>query len=73
MKGGTTVLCLLFLDNKIYFCNMGDSVAAKVNKQSIEQINTEHKLSNLEEYEKVIAKGGIVLEHKFKLFYFINK
>lgn len=61
---GTTAVCLLIANNKIYCANIGDSRAvASVNCECI-PMSYDHKPENPQELKRIIAAGGYVLGNR---------
>jgi len=60
VNGGTTALVSLFMSDKIYIANAGDSRAVIYNGRDIIRCSTDHKPDLPEEEERVKALGGVV-------------
>lgn len=57
---GTTAICVLLKNNKIYCGNVGDSRSIASKKGAVEQLSFDHKPSNEDETRRIIAAGGWV-------------
>ena len=59
---GTCALICIIADNKIYFCNVGDSraIMSMDNGTKIRPLTIDHKPNNPKEYERIIKAGGKV-------------
>lgn len=57
---GTTAICVLYKDRKMFCGNVGDSRAIASSAGEIQQLSFDHKPSNEEETNRIIAAGGWV-------------
>lgn len=64
LVGGSTVLCALIRENKLYLANAGDSKAVLITKNDMKNITIEHRASNEEEKVRVESLGGVIIVHK---------
>ena len=64
LQGGSTALCALIRDKKLYVANAGDSKAAVIKSNQIHVITREHRASNEEEKLRVENLGGVIIVHK---------
>ena len=63
-QGGSTALCALIRDQKVFIANAGDSKAIVVKKDGAIDLTKEHRASNQEEQLRVENMGGFVIVHK---------
>lgn len=64
IKGGSTALCAIFKNSKLYIMNCGDSLSVLVGPQKMMRLNNEHNANNELERKTLDAKGAIILEKK---------
>lgn len=57
---GTTAICVLYKDRKMYCGNVGDSRAIASLAGKVQQLSFDHKPSNEQETNRIIAAGGWV-------------
>ncbi|XP_022912769.1 probable protein phosphatase 2C T23F11.1 [Onthophagus taurus] len=59
-QAGTTAVCVVIKDNKLFCANVGDSRAVASIKGIAEPLSTDHKPCNVIEYNRITAAGGWV-------------
>lgn len=65
MTGGSTALVAIRTQKYIYIINCGDSSAVMVNSHVDNvKLNSEHRLNNENELQRVVSNGGIILDVK---------
>lgn len=57
---GTTAICCLIRDNKLYCANAGDSRAIACRKGALVTLSSDHKPNNPEEMDRIYNAGGWV-------------
>lgn len=62
---GTTTVCLLFQNNKVYIANVGDSRAYRIRGGKIEQLTVDHSLVE-EQMRAGILRPSEAREHRLK-------
>jgi protein phosphatase 2C family protein 2/3 len=75
---GTTAICVVIKDDKLYCGNVGDSRAIASINGNVETLSTDHKPNNDEERKRITAAGGWVEFNrvngkKFSFEFFFNK
>lgn len=60
--GGSTALCAVIKDGKIYVANVGDSRAVIVSETGVKTLNNLHDFSNKSEETAVGERGGVIIE-----------
>ncbi|KAF7417812.1 hypothetical protein HZH68_000465 [Vespula germanica] len=58
--GGTTAVCVLLLDKKLYIAWVGDSLAMLVKRGKVEELVYPHRLSRYDESERIQQMGGML-------------
>ena len=61
-RGGSTCILAIFVKNKIYVINVGDSFACLINEKESRIINSFHNSKNEKEIQNIIEKGWIILK-----------
>ncbi len=71
---GTTAICVVIKDDKLYCGNVGDSRAIASINGNVEILSTDHKPNNDDERKRITAAGGWVEFNRVngKNFYFWN-
>ncbi|RLU22632.1 hypothetical protein DMN91_004910 [Ooceraea biroi] len=62
LNGGTTAVCALMLNKKLYIAWVGDSMAALVTRNSVMQLVNPHRPTRKDESERIQNMGGAVLQ-----------
>jgi len=66
IRGGTTALCAVFQQGKLYVANVGDSQAVIFQKEGIVRLSNLHDLHNASERFSVEQKGGVILKDRIE-------
>jgi len=72
---GTTAICVIIKDDKLYCGNVGDSRAIASVSGNVEILSTDHKPNNDDERKRITAAGGWVEFNRVngkKIFLFLN-
>ena len=61
---GSTAICLLLTQSKMYMINLGDSIGASFEKKTGKSniLTKEHNTSNSEECERIRNQGGFIIK-----------
>ncbi|KAH0950289.1 hypothetical protein HN011_010658, partial [Eciton burchellii] len=62
LNGGTTAVCALILNKKLYVAWVGDSMASLVTRDSVTQLVNPHRPTRKDESERIQNMGGAVLQ-----------
>ncbi|XP_076624811.1 uncharacterized protein LOC143343624 [Colletes latitarsis] len=62
LSGGTTAVCTLLLNKKLYVAWVGDSSAILIKRDSVIQLVNPHRLNRKDEVQRIQKMGGIVME-----------
>ncbi|OAD56766.1 Protein phosphatase 1F [Eufriesea mexicana] len=62
VTSGTTAVCTLILNKKLYVAWVGDSTAILVKRDSIIQLVNPHRLHRKDEVERIQRAGGVVMK-----------
>ncbi|XP_054001388.1 serine-rich adhesin for platelets-like [Hylaeus anthracinus] len=60
--GGTTAVCTLLLNKKLYVAWVGDSSAMLIKRDSVVQLVNPHRLQRKDEVRRIQKMGGVVME-----------
>jgi serine/threonine protein phosphatase PrpC len=60
--GGSTAIAALFINNKLFVANAGDSRAVMGDGSVAVRCSTDHKPDNPEEEERIAKSGGVVVK-----------
>ncbi|XP_032686557.1 serine-rich adhesin for platelets-like [Odontomachus brunneus] len=61
LNGGTTAVCVLVLDKKLYVAWVGDSMASLVKRGCVKQLVNPHRPAREDEQERINNMGGVVV------------
>ncbi|XP_019696322.2 uncharacterized protein LOC105181883 isoform X2 [Harpegnathos saltator] len=61
LNGGTTAVCVLVLDKKLYVAWVGDSMASLVKRGCVKQLVNPHRPTRTDEQERINNMGGVVV------------
>jgi serine/threonine protein phosphatase PrpC len=59
-ESGTTASTFLIKENDIFSANAGDSRMVVINRAGVRQLSVDHRLSNREELDRVVAAGALI-------------
>ncbi|XP_033350944.1 titin-like [Bombus vosnesenskii] len=60
--GGTTAVCTLILNKRLYVAWVGDSTAMLVKRDSVVQLVNPHRLHREDEVQRIRKAGGVVMQ-----------
>lgn len=63
-QGGSTALCALIREQKLYVANAGDSKAIIIKREGVMDLTKEHRATNQEEKLRIEKMGGFIIVHK---------
>ncbi|XP_012138904.2 uncharacterized protein LOC100882509 [Megachile rotundata] len=62
VNGGTTAVCTLIVDKKLYVAWVGDSTATLIKRDDVVQLVKPHRLHREDERRRIEEMGGIVMQ-----------
>lgn len=65
-RGGSTALCTILRDKKLYSANLGDSQAIIIRRQNVVKLTNLHDFSNETERFNVEQRGGTILRNRLE-------
>ncbi|KAL0129275.1 hypothetical protein PUN28_004166 [Cardiocondyla obscurior] len=61
LSGGTTAVCALLMNKKLYIAWVGDSMASLVSRGNVKQLVNPHRPTRGDEYDRIKNLGGFIL------------